>query len=103
LLLFEAFGIVALVLAAIGTYSLLSGDVANRTREIGVRTALGATRRNVASLVLKRGLTLAALGIVLGVACALMSSRALVTLLFNISQLDAVTYLAVMTLLIAVL
>jgi putative ABC transport system permease protein len=102
LLLFEAFGIVALALAAIGTYSLLSGNVADRTREIGVRTALGATRRSVVSLVLRQGLTLAVLGVVLGVAGALMSSRALVTLLFGISQLDAPTYLAVVTLLIAV-
>jgi putative ABC transport system permease protein len=75
LLLFEAVGIVALALAAVGTYSLLSGNVADRMREIGVRAALGATRRSIVSLVLKQGLTLATLGVILGVAGALMSRR----------------------------
>lgn len=102
LLLFEVFGLVALTLAAVGTYSLLSGNVADRTREIGVRAVLGATRRSVVSLVIRQGLTLAALGIVLGLAAASISSRALVTLLFGISTLDAVTYLAVVGVLLAV-
>ena len=77
LLLFEAFGVVALVLAAIGTYSLLSGNVTERTREIGVRSALGASRRSILALVLRQGMTLAGLGIVIGMAGATIASRAL--------------------------
>jgi putative ABC transport system permease protein len=95
LLLFEAFGLTALLLAAVGTYSLLSGSVTERTREIGVRSALGATRSRIVALVLRQGMTLTGTGIAIGLAGAVISSRALVTLLFGISPLDAVTYLAV--------
>jgi putative ABC transport system permease protein len=95
LLLFEAFGIVALVLAAVGTHSLLSGSVAERTREIGVRSALGATRSRIVTLVLRQGMMLTGLGVAIGLVGAFIASRALVTLLFGISQLDPITYLAV--------
>jgi putative ABC transport system permease protein len=102
LLLFEAFGIVALVLAAIGTYSLLSGSVTERTREIGVRAALGASRQNVLALVLRQGMTLAGLGIVIGVVGGGIVSSALETLLFGVSRLDSTTYLGVIVLLAGV-
>jgi putative ABC transport system permease protein len=102
LLLFGAFGVVALVLAAIGTYSLLSGNVTERTREIGVRSALGASRRSILGLVLRQGMTLAGLGIAIGVAGAMVASEALVTLLFGISHLDSTTYLGVVALLTGV-
>jgi putative ABC transport system permease protein len=102
MLLFEAFGGVALVLAAVGTYSLLSGSVTERTREIGVRSALGASRQSIVALVLRQGMTLAGLGIVIGVAAATMASSALVTLLFGVSRLDAFTYLGAATLLAGV-
>jgi putative ABC transport system permease protein len=102
LFVFEAFGVVALVLAAIGTYSLLSGSVTERTREIGVRSALGASRRSVLALVLRQGMTLAGLGIVVGIAVATIATRALVTLLFGVSRLDSTTYLAVVALLASV-
>jgi putative ABC transport system permease protein len=102
LLLFEAFGVVALVLAAIGTYSLLAGAVTERTREIGVRSALGASRHSILVLVLRQGMTLAALGMTLGLVGGGIGSGALVTLLFGVSRLDFATYLGVIVLLAGV-
>jgi putative ABC transport system permease protein len=102
LLLFEAFGITALILAAIGTYSLLSGSVTERTRELGIRSALGASRVDVVALVLRQGMTLTGLGVAIGLVGASITSRALVTLLFGITPLDALTYLGVAALLTGV-
>jgi ABC-type antimicrobial peptide transport system permease subunit len=102
LLLFEVFGITALILAAIGTYSLLSGSVTERTREIGVRAALGASRLDILTLVLRQGMTLVGLGIAIGIVGAGIGSRALVTLLFGITPLDAITYVGVAVLLAGV-
>ncbi|HXU36590.1 MAG TPA: ABC transporter permease [Blastocatellia bacterium] len=102
LVLFEAFGLVALVLAAIGIYGVLSGSVTERTREIGVRLALGAPRGNILALVIRQGMTLTILGLVIGLTGAALATRALVTMLFGISLLDPVTYLGVIGLLLAV-
>jgi putative ABC transport system permease protein len=102
LVLFESFALVALVLAAIGIYGVLSGSVTERTREIGVRAALGASRGNILGLVLRQGMTLATIGVVIGVGGAMAASQALVTLLFGVSQLDPVTYLGVIALLLVV-
>jgi putative ABC transport system permease protein len=102
LILFETFGSVALVLAAIGIYGVLSGSVTERTREIGVRLALGAQRGNILALVLRQGMLLTLLGIGIGLAGAVAATRAIVTLLFGISPLDPTTYLGVVALLIAV-
>jgi putative ABC transport system permease protein len=99
LLLFEAFGLTALVLAAVGTYSLLSGSVTERTREMGVRAALGASRVDILGLVLRQGMRLAATGIVIGLVGAGITSRALVTLLFGVTPLDFATYVGVALLL----
>jgi putative ABC transport system permease protein len=99
--LFEAFALAALVLAAAGIYGVLSGSVVERTREMGVRAALGASRRDIVSLVLRQGLRLTALGVVLGLAAATIATRALTTLLFGVSRLDAVTYIGVIVLLAA--
>src|SRR5262249_46457291 len=70
LILFEAFALAALVLAAAGIYGVLAGSVAERTREIGVRSALGATRSNILLLILRQGIKLTAIGIVIGVICS---------------------------------
>jgi putative ABC transport system permease protein len=102
LLLFEAFGVTALILAAFGTYSLLSGSVTERTREIGVRSALGASRLNVLALVLRQGMTLTCCGIAIGVIAASIACRALVTLLFGVTPLDSATYAGVAILLVIV-
>lgn len=102
LMLFAAFALVALALAATGIYGVLSGSVAERTREIGVRSALGASRGDILGLVLGRGVKLAAVGAALGLCAAIVSSRALASLLFGVSRLDPLTYLSVTALLLAV-
>ncbi len=97
--MFEAFALVALLLAAIGIYGVLSGGVTERTREIGVRSALGASRAEILGLVVRRAMTLTGLEIALGLVGAVIASRALITLLFGVSHLDPVTYLGVVLLL----
>ena len=86
LILFSTFGLVALVLAATGIYGVLSGSVTERTREIGVRSALGASRGNIIALVVRQGMRLTGLGIVIGSAAAAAASQAIVTLLFGVSR-----------------
>jgi putative ABC transport system permease protein len=102
LILFEAFGLVALVLAATGIYGVLSGSVTERMREIGVRVAVGATRGDILALVIRQGLMLTAVGIVIGLAGAMAASQALITLLFGVSGLDPATYFGVIVLLTGV-
>jgi putative ABC transport system permease protein len=102
LILFEAFALVALLLAATGMYGVLSGGVTERTREIGIRAALGASRRDIVALVVRQGMTLTGLGVAIGLVAASAASRALMTLLFGISPLDPITYLGVIALLLVV-
>jgi putative ABC transport system permease protein len=102
LIVFEAFALVALVLAATGIYGVLSGSVTERMREIGVRSALGASRADIVALVVRQAMTLTGLGVVLGLAGAVVASRALITLLFGVSPLDPVTYIGVIALLAGV-
>lgn len=101
LVLFEVFGGVALVLAAVGIYGVLSGGVTERIREIGVRSALGASRGSIVALVVRQGMTLTLLGAGIGVVGAVGASQGLATLLYGISRLDPVTYLGVVAVLIA--
>jgi putative ABC transport system permease protein len=93
--LFAAFAAVALLLAGTGIFGVLSGAVSERTREIGVRTALGATRRDVLGLVIGQGMRIAGLGLVLGIALALGAARLLRGLLFGVQPGDPATLLAV--------
>lgn len=102
MVVFEVFALVALVLAATGIYGILAGGVAERRREIGVRAALGASRREILSLVVRQGLGLTGIGMALGLAAAALASRALATLLFGVSPLDPLTYLGVTALLAGV-
>ena len=102
LILFEAFALVALVLAATGIYGVLSAGVTGRIREVGVRAALGASRGNILALVLRQGMALTALGVTIGLGAAVAGSSALATLLFGVTRLDPATYLSVAALLLGV-
>jgi predicted permease len=102
LVVFEAFAVVALALAATGIYGMLASSVAERTREIGVRAALGASHRAILALVIRQGMALTAAGIVIGLLGAAVASRVLVTLLFGVSRLDPLTYLSVVAVLLGV-
>jgi putative ABC transport system permease protein len=97
LMVFEAFALVALALAAIGLYGVLSGSVTERTREIGIRSALGASRGRILGLVLGEGLSLTGVGIVIGLAGAVLVTPAVAALLFGVSRLDPMTHLAAVT------
>jgi len=102
LTLFEIFGIIALVLAAVGIYGVVSGGVTERIREIGVRAALGASPRDIVGFVVRQGMTVTGLGIALGLIGAIIASDALITLLFGIARLDVPTYAGVIVLLFGV-
>ena len=93
---------VALTLACVGLYGVVAYLVEQRTREIGVRMALGAQRHHVINLVLRHGLTLAAGGIALGIAGAFAASRVLTSLLHGVEPTDPSTFLSVVLLLLAV-
>jgi putative ABC transport system permease protein len=90
--MFSIFGAVALLLASIGVYGVLSYAVSQRTQEIGVRMALGASRRNVFSLILTHGARLALIGIVCGVLGAAAVTRIVTSLLYNVSATDPVSF-----------
>jgi predicted permease len=100
--LLTIFGSAALLLAAIGLYAVMGAYVRQRDTEIGVRVALGATARDVRSLVLGEGLWLAGLGAAIGIATALAVTRLLRGLLFGVDPLDPVTMLAAAILLVSV-
>ena len=102
MILAGGFGLLALILAAIGIYGVLSYSVSRRTREIGVRIALGATRGEVARLVMREGLVMTAAGTLIGLAAALGLTRFLSSVLFEVSPGDPATYLAVAAVLSAV-
>ena len=102
MILFEAFGFAALLLTAIGIYGVVSGGVTERVREIGVRTALGASRGSILSMVMRQGLWLSIAGVAIGLAGAAMASRGLQSLLFEISPLDPASFAAVAAMLMGV-
>ena len=93
------FALLALGLAAVGIYGVLSYSVSQRSREIGVRRALGAHRSHILGLVLRQGLLLTVAGLVLGVVGAIVGTRVLSSLLFGVELTDVTTYAAVPVLL----
>jgi len=102
MLYLSIFAGVGLFLAAIGLYGVLAYSVARRTREIGIRMALGAQIADVIRLILNQGLALVAVGGVIGMAVALATGRVLRTFLFGVSSSDPLTFVAVTVLLAAV-
>ena len=99
LVLFEAFGAVSLLLAAVGVYGVLAGTVAERAREIGIRLTLGASRARVLGTIVRQGLSLAAFGAVIGAPGAVLAGHALASLLFGVPPLDPLTFTGVAALL----
>ncbi len=87
----SGFGLLALILACVGLYGLLAYTVAQRTKEIGIRMALGAQRKGVVSLILKGGIRLVLIGIALGVPAAWLSSRWVASMLFGLTPTDPST------------
>ena len=102
LILFEAFGFVAVVLVAIGLYGVLSASVTERTREIGVRLALGAQKRDVLFLILRQGLALTLVGVSVGLLASWAVTRLLTGLLYGTSATDPLVFGGVATLLFIV-
>jgi putative ABC transport system permease protein len=100
--LLAAFGATALVLSAIGIYGVISFSVTRRTREIGVRLALGATRPDVMRMVVRQAVTLAATGVAAGNVAALLLTRFLEGMLFGVKAVEPFTYLAASALLIGI-
>jgi len=101
-LLLTSFAGLALLLAAIGLYGVISYSVSLRTRELGVRMALGAQRRSVLQLVLMQGMKLAAIGIACGAAAAIALSRVFSSLLFQVGMADALPWFTAITVLLFV-
>jgi len=102
LFLLGLFGVVAAVLAAVGIYGVVANSVAERTREFGVRIALGARALDVLLMVVGRASTLIAVGLALGLAGAVTVSRVLEANLFQVTATDPLTYTAVCAFLLAV-
>jgi putative ABC transport system permease protein len=100
--MFVAFGVLALVIAAIGLYSVIAYNVAQRTHEMGVRVALGAQARDVTRLVIREGFRLGATGVALGVGIALMAGKWVKPLLFEQSPRDPLVFGIVTVMLLAV-
>lgn len=99
LTLFGTFGILALLLAAVGTYGVTARAARRRTREIGIRMALGAAAGDVVGLMLRQGMAAVAAGLLIGLLGAIVLARTLESLLFSVEPTDPVTFLAVVLLL----
>ena len=95
-------GLLALLLASVGLYGVMAYTVAQRTREIGIRMALGASRKNVMGLVLKQGVTLVSTGVVIGLGLAFGVTRFIASSLFGVTAVDPLTFAGTSLLLIVV-
>jgi predicted permease len=102
MLLLSTFAVLALSLASIGIYGVISYVVAQRTQEIGIRMAMGARRGDVMAMVARQGFRLIAIGLLCGAAGALLATRSLSTMLFSIKPFDPLTFLATAGLLLCI-
>ena len=102
LLLLAAFAGLALFLSSLGIYGVLAYDVSQRTREIGIRGAIGASRGQIVGMILRQGLWKSGIGIGLGLTGAFLLSRYMTSLLFGVRPTDPVVYAAVSAVLVAV-
>ena len=100
--LLGCFALLGLALGAVGIYGVISYSVAQRTRELGIRTALGAVESRIALMVLGEGLRTAAVGIVLGIVAALLAARSLGSLLYGVTAADPPIYATVILTLLGV-
>jgi ABC-type antimicrobial peptide transport system permease subunit len=96
------FAVIALILASVGIYGVMSYSVAQRTREIGIRMALGARRVDVLRMTVKQGLKLIGAGMLLGIGAAFILTRVMSTLLYGISATDPITFAGISVVLLAV-
>lgn len=101
-LLVGGFGLLSLLLASVGLYGAVSYSVASRSRELGIRLALGAPKRRVFALVMRESVRLTALGIAIGVALALLLLRTMASFLYGVESSDAVTFVSLSLLFLAV-
>ena len=97
--LLGVFAILALIIAGLGIYGVVSCSVSQRTRELGIRLALGARRGNVLSMVILQGMKLSAIGLAIGVAGGLVLLKIMQRFLYEVSAIDLSTYICVMLLL----
>jgi len=102
MLLLSVFAVVALVLASVGIYGMMSYAVAQRTREIGVRMALGAQSGDVLRMVIKHGMMLTVIGVAVGLTGALAMTRVMASLLYGMTATDPLTFISVAALLTVV-
>jgi putative ABC transport system permease protein len=102
MLLLAGFGVIALVLASIGMYGVISYSVARRTREIGIRMALGAAPRSVFRMVLGQGARIVSVGLAIGLVASFFVARLMTSFLYGVRSTDPATYAAVCALLIFV-
>jgi putative ABC transport system permease protein len=101
-LLLGIFGALALVLASVGIYGVISYSVTQRTHEIGIRMALGAQARDVIRLVIRQGMVVTVVGVAIGLAASFALTRLMESLLFEVSTTDRATFAGVAALLVAV-
>jgi putative ABC transport system permease protein len=102
MMLFGLFAGVALLLAGVGIYGVMSTAVSQRSHEIGVRMVLGARAADVLKLVVREGMTLVVIGVVIGLGAALLVTRLMTGLLYNVTATDPVTFVLIALLLTAV-